>query len=58
MAFKMCSKCELTKPTYEFNHRLDTADELKYVCKACNVEHVKQWRDVNQARIGRNMHNR
>jgi len=48
MASKFCNKCQLTKQTYDFNHRSDTADGYMYICKKCNVEVMKQWRDANR----------
>jgi len=47
----MCSKCQVFKPTYDFNHKLDTADGYRYECKACNVEIVKQWRENNRNHV-------
>jgi len=38
----------MTKLTYEFNHRSDTVDGLRYECKQCNVENVQQWRELNR----------
>jgi len=73
-ATKFCSKCQLTKFTYEFNHRSDTADGFQYKCKQCSVEQRKQWNDANinyvnekkrnsyatnlQVKINNNMHGR
>jgi len=74
MASKMCSKCQVTKPTYDFNHKLNTPDGFRYECKSCNSEILKQWRINNRdhvneqyrnkyatnqrVKINRNMHDR
>jgi len=48
MASKLCNKCQLTKAIYDLNHRSDAADGYMYICKSCNVEVMKQWRENNQ----------
>jgi len=55
MASNFCNKCEITKPTYEFNHRSNTADGFQYMCKACNIEQKQQWRENNREHF--NEHN-
>jgi len=48
MTSKFCSKCQLTKPTYKFNHDSYATDGFQHKCKACNVENIRQW--VNNIR--------
>jgi len=73
-ATKQCSRCKITKPTYEFNHDSYSTDGFYHKCKACNVKHTKEWVNNNreyyneqaririatnpQHKISRNMHHR
>jgi len=58
MASKVCSKCQVTKPTYEFNHDSYAADGFHHKCKQCNVEVMKQWKENNRDRMNEQMRNR
>jgi len=48
MASQFCSKCEITKPIYDFNHDSYATDRYHHKCQKCVVEQVRQWRENNQ----------
>jgi len=58
MASKFCNKCEMTKPTYELNHKSDTADGFIYECKSCCAKQKKQWRELNRDRLNQQQRDR
>jgi len=74
MASKACSRCNVIKPTHEFNHDSYSNDGFHHKCKTCNVEVRREWVNNNseyvkehnrnyyatspQRRIGRNIHDR
>ena len=38
---KICSKCKIEKPIFEFNKNSNTKDNLTSYCKICNNETVQ-----------------
>ena len=48
MATKICSRCQIVKPVYEFNKRSDTLDGFQSYCRICSVETYQQWVNNNR----------
>ena len=51
---KTCSKCKITRPTTEFNKTKTNKDGLSYLCKNCNREVSKAYREKNSKRYYEN----
>jgi hypothetical protein len=45
---KKCSKCETTKPLSEFNKKKDGRFGLTHLCKKCDYEQSKRWKEQNR----------
>jgi len=58
MTSKMFSKCQVTKPIYEFNHDSYANDGYHHKCKQRAVEQVRQWRENNRDHFNENARNR
>jgi len=58
MTSKMCSTCQVNKPTYKFNHDSYAADGFHHKCKQCSVEHVREWNNNNRDRVNAHERNR
>lgn len=51
---KTCSKCQTAKPTTEFNKTKTNKDGLSYLCRDCNREVSKAYRERNSTRYYEN----
>lgn len=51
---KRCSKCRITKTLSEFNKTKTNKDGLSYLCKECNRETTKAYRQRNHKRYYEN----
>ena len=47
---KTCSKCQTSKPTTEFNKTKTNKDGLSYLCRDCNRDSSKAYRERNHKR--------
>ena len=51
---KKCSKCKIIKPLTEFNKTKTNKDGLSYLCKDCNRETARSYRERNHTRYYEN----
>ena len=51
---KKCSKCQTAKPLTEFNKTKTNKDGLSYLCKDCNKDTAKAYRERNHKRYYEN----
>ena len=45
MSEKVCIKCHTVQPLENFGKQVYNSDGLKSVCKACNKQYMKQYRE-------------
>lgn len=50
---KKCTKCLKIKPVSEFHTDRSRKDGLRYWCKPCNINNIKQWTQKNPAYVKR-----
>ena len=48
---KTCTKCKIEKELSKFNKCKLWKDGLQYICKSCNNEQVKEYRQANKEKI-------